>query len=65
MVGTRYTYYAYDLNGSLVQKQTSSGTSYFEYGAHGLVTGLLHRDGTDFRFHYDGRLSRFAAERDG
>lgn len=65
VLGAGYTYYAYDLNGSLVRKQTPSGTTYLEYGDHGLVNRLKYRDGTDFRFHYDGQLSRLAVEKDG
>ncbi|HOX07205.1 MAG TPA: hypothetical protein PK280_12445 [Planctomycetota bacterium] len=53
------TYYIYDLDGNLEVLMAPGGAvTYFEHGAHGLVTKIKPLGGTEISFGYDALLRR-------
>ncbi len=58
--GNQATYYAYDGSGSTRRVIESAGTTYFEYGRHGLVTRIVPpaAKGQPWSFGYDAVLNR-------
>jgi len=53
------TYYYYDNDGNLELLQAPAGTvTYFEHGAHGLVTKIKPAGGTEIGFGYDALMRR-------
>jgi RHS repeat-associated protein len=59
------TYYKYDKNGSLTDLVEPAGTTKHAYNAAGLIARTLWRDASFTYYYYDGRLQRYALNKNG
>ena len=57
--------YAYDEDGQLVSKQSSTGTTTYSYNTYGTLTDATLEDGTTIKYHLNPLNQRVAKEVDG